>query len=509
METSDVDNSNRGNPFQNVRVFLSGEFPIGRGLIENLLRKDGAIIDEELTRETWLIINGGYQPDEDRRRQDELLWRGYEIPIITDDELMQLHNGEIRSKFQKPQKDFSITFHRLFNLTYYSPFIHLYSENTEQLLPGKTIYMPYNEREEVNQDSQPYLDAIRECLRRMDVRITNELNGKTDYCWISEETIEKLKIGKRDNFIRVFEYRYNLPDSADFTYLFFREREAAIFLLNYAAAQNWSNISKEIGNYIMRILAGTAAFLSHYTDLNALPNILQKGKIVFRATNILYLNDPNEGIEALRVYRRNRWGDYLYLDELGEMVENSSLDFYVTSFCRYDDILPMWAMYADNGKGCALEFDGKALTQGFNNGKSLFLKCNYSDDDVFLFHEEVIFWNTVRNQISGGRGVAQLDMELLADILTCLSTKHWGYVHECERRGVFIKTRNGRKQVKYRMKNHFVVPYVEIEIPTEALARVILGPSTDDLSEKSIKHLLKTNGYNNVKVVKSELPYRG
>ena len=35
----------------------------------------------------------------------------------------------------------------------------------------------------------------------------------------------------------------------------------------------------------------------HYTDLNAMINILSKDKIVLRATNVLYLNAPHELFE--------------------------------------------------------------------------------------------------------------------------------------------------------------------------------------------------------------------
>ncbi|MDV6193257.1 hypothetical protein [Bacteroides hominis] len=37
----------------------------------------------------------------------------------------------------------------------------------------------------------------------------------------------------------------------------------------------------------------------HYTDLNALINILASDKILLRATNISYLNDPHELIEGI------------------------------------------------------------------------------------------------------------------------------------------------------------------------------------------------------------------
>lgn len=37
----------------------------------------------------------------------------------------------------------------------------------------------------------------------------------------------------------------------------------------------------------------------HYTDTNALISILAKEKIILRATDIMYLNDPHELIEGI------------------------------------------------------------------------------------------------------------------------------------------------------------------------------------------------------------------
>ena len=39
----------------------------------------------------------------------------------------------------------------------------------------------------------------------------------------------------------------------------------------------------------------------HYTDLNALINIIHKDCIILRATNVLYQNDPHEIVEGVNI----------------------------------------------------------------------------------------------------------------------------------------------------------------------------------------------------------------
>lgn len=107
----------------------------------------------------------------------------------------------------------------------------------------------------------------------------------------------------------------------------------------------------------------------HYTDLNALINILGNDKIALRATNISYLNDPHELIEGISTINE---------------VQRKSIEpgafrnYYLTSFSSCQDNLSMWGMYAANGNGCALAFDYDELSKGYE----IMIKCTYGKDEI-------------------------------------------------------------------------------------------------------------------------------
>lgn len=107
----------------------------------------------------------------------------------------------------------------------------------------------------------------------------------------------------------------------------------------------------------------------HYTDLNAMISILSKDKIVLRATNVLYLNDPHELLEGIDVIN----------EILKDKIHPGAFrNYYLTSFSANKDSLSMWGMYAANGNGCALAFDYDELSKVY----PIMIKCIYGKDDI-------------------------------------------------------------------------------------------------------------------------------
>lgn len=67
-------------------------------------------------------------------------------------------------------------------------------------------------------------------------------------------------------------------------------------------------------------------------------------------------------------------------------------------------------------------------------------------------------------------------------------------------------------KIKYRVRNGYITPYVEIRVPKEALKKIVVGPTNNKmLTVQSIYHFLQINGYdiNKIDVVSSKIPYRG
>ena len=95
-------------------------------------------------------------------------------------------------------------------------------------------------------------------------------------------------------------------------------------------------------------------------------------------------------------------------------------------------------------------------------------------------------------------------------LATCLGAKNDAYKHEQETRGVVHC--DDASKIKYRVRNGYITPYVEIRVPKEALKKIVVGPTNNKmLTVQSIYHFLQINGYdiNKIDVVSSKIPYRG
>ena len=108
----------------------------------------------------------------------------------------------------------------------------------------------------------------------------------------------------------------------------------------------------------------------HYTDLNALINIVHKDCIVLRATNVLYQNDPHEIVEGVNIVNK--------IEKDQNIVVGAFRSYYITSFSANEDNLSMWGMYAANGNGCAIAFDYDMLTKSYE----IMARCIYGEKAI-------------------------------------------------------------------------------------------------------------------------------
>lgn len=243
----------------------------------------------------------------------------------------------------------------------------------------------------------------------------------------------------------------------------------------------------------------------HYTDMNALPNILRQDKIVLWATNCLYLNDRqeiNEGIKVIETTLNMK------------LHQGSFRNYYVTSFSGNGDEMSMWRMYASDGYGCALGFNPEFLYLPSSTIFDFCRVCIYGDEEMHDLEDEYKICNSSRffyTSKDGGHTTynsSQATANLLVE--TCLSIKNPAFKIEQEVRGV--KYDDNFSNVKTRVKNGVIIPYIEVIIPKEALTEIVIGPTNNsDLSMLSINHHLQRCGYNkeDVRIIESTVPYRG
>lgn len=243
----------------------------------------------------------------------------------------------------------------------------------------------------------------------------------------------------------------------------------------------------------------------HYTDMNALPNILRQDKIVLWGTNCLYLNDRQEIKEGISIVRK-----VLNI----ELQQGAFRNYYITSFSGNGDEMSMWRMYASDGHGCALGFNPKLVYLPSSDIFDFCSVCKYGEEELPDLKTELKFAKLTNHSLDKDDKVQSYNNQeqevnnFLVD--TCVSIKNHAFKIEQEVRGV--KYQNDYGKVKARVKNGIIIPYIEVEIPKEALTEITLGPTNDsDLSMLSIIHHLKRCGYKkeDIRIVNSKVPYRG
>ena len=243
----------------------------------------------------------------------------------------------------------------------------------------------------------------------------------------------------------------------------------------------------------------------HYTDLNALISILGKDKIILRATNISYLNDSRELKEGIEVVQK---------------IENINIppgamrNYYITSFSNCDDNLSMWGMYAANGSGCSISFDFECLKYGYE----VIAQCTYGEENIkkYLKNFTELIKNgkftTFGDPAPSQESIEKSKTDLYNNIIlsTCLTAKNQAYAHEQEIRGIVHCSES--QSIKFKQKNNYIVPYIEVNLPKKALKAITIGPTSNtELTIQSVVHFLHINEYdlNNVIIKASKIPYRG
>ena len=247
----------------------------------------------------------------------------------------------------------------------------------------------------------------------------------------------------------------------------------------------------------------------HYTDGAGLRGILESGKL--RLTDIFYLNDPaelrhgvNYAIDALRA-AADRGPDEvkLFYREFRKVGSaggiEASAHFFVTSFSRAGDDLGQWRAYADDGRGYALGFDGKALENAFVkkgdepiSGHATF-PITYNDDRLREMQRRIVAEVVPLISETHGRKLsndiiaaymAELSVNFSVPILrTSLFFKHKAYANEAEYR--FVQIQRGDRpaeKVLYRDRPYSLVRYTEFDwrsIAPGALKEIVIGPAAD------------------------------
>lgn len=94
------------------------------------------------------------------------------------------------------------------------------------------------------------------------------------------------------------------------------------------------------------------------------------------------------------------------------------------------------------------------------------------------------------------------------------SLKHPGFTEEQEWRILVTLTSDNLSDVKFRQGLNALIPYIELnlsDVKTSKLpiSEIVLGPTLHpELAKKALDSMLKKNGFPNVLLTESEIPFR-
>lgn len=292
----------------------------------------------------------------------------------------------------------------------------------------------------------------------------------------------------------------------------------------------------------------------HYTNLLGLKAIVENQS--FFASNSAFLNDKEEFYFGIKLFCETI-GDleiekeFVACESLFKSVKSllnlKKSNRYVTCFSLDGDLLSQWRAYADDGKGIAIGFDPKKLSEAFEiKAEGLFIVYEYSQQKAMsdaVLRECTKFYIKKKNLFDWG-GNEQFDKMVAEEITFFINRyvgqfKHRAFIEEDEYRFdlAIDSDINQNRELHYRVgKNNLLVPHLVLktnyqdekeqrqksgqgleELEKDKKYRVkqlpinsiIIGPSMDyELNRQSLDDFFKKHGYDNVSIEKSKVPYR-
>lgn len=263
--------------------------------------------------------------------------------------------------------------------------------------------------------------------------------------------------------------------------------------------------------------------LAHYTNIDGALGILGRKEIW--ASNIMYLNDKEELIHALKSIEKP-------LKEILELVENKSVvhsaidsisnkisinnipDTYATSFCLNEDKLSMWRGYSHKSQGVSISFKYDYISKISKNKNINSNKVIYSK-----FSTERELQKQIKSQIRSfidieeiiGNSGSYLRNHIESSIYLILARfKHIGFKDEGEWR-LITQDKDGKIRPQFRPHGNRIIPYITLPLEniSTGIKKITVGPGNDqELTAKSIKKFMKHNDLNEDIVKISMIPYR-
>lgn len=293
----------------------------------------------------------------------------------------------------------------------------------------------------------------------------------------------------------------------------------------------------------------------HYTSVDTLRCLIEsvpkskfKDSFLFQASNILFMNDPNEFIYGRRIFIKalkeiedeicipndsslsTLWSgntpeeEKIKEKEYIQYLHNLKEIPYVLSFSLLEDSLPMWLNYGDCGRGVCLAFqDNREQPFRFRKtkqGKQPYVSFYTSDVYYNDLDKTSGLYNMIYDIVKDYKG----DLEhgelnnrnsyfdaLIQYVAPFIKTLHYKSESEVRVSKTIAFHHFGETNVtKFRCNKYGnIVPYIDIDINVDQLKYVILGPLVNfDLAKQALDMMAEIFLDRKIEIRHSEVEYR-
>ncbi len=304
--------------------------------------------------------------------------------------------------------------------------------------------------------------------------------------------------------------------------------------------------------------------LYHYTTQHGLLGIL-KHKCIW-ATHIRYLNDTSEGNIVSQVVFEEFSGRYntaplfqmlgIATDKATGVVESvdedtlgqgttmaswvTSQNVFVSSFSENGDSLSQWRAYSERSGGYSIGFRPEYLRavgerflssrpDRFSRASDTLIRCIYYDEEeerslkdeikklvnAYIEEAAAVTKLPVGEGIQGFRTPAGLAIKHFLKLgKRSAITKDNGFREEAEWRLAFLLQQGSSiTDIEFKPGSSMPVPYLKVPLRLEdqviGIGKLIIGPCPHPSEAvKSVQMLLESEGFRNVEVVPSTIPFR-
>ena len=212
----------------------------------------------------------------------------------------------------------------------------------------------------------------------------------------------------------------------------------------------------------------------------------------------------------------NSKDSFLFYDETKKDSANAlDLQYYICCFSQSGDSLPMWNYYSKSGnfEGYNIEFHrGFLASERVRDRKILYNMSNVVYDRK---EQEDVLRNILIkfNEFY----LENVDIEYIKYVIKLLLSrlslifKNPCFEHEKETRIIVSLPKEETElfEIKYRVSNGCLIPYIECVFDQNDMQSITIGPLINqDLAEKTLRSFLKHNGYRHDLINKSKVPIR-